>query len=453
MQRVVIVGAGISGLSLAYRLQSLCDAEIHVLEASSRFGGVLWTDVSDGFVVEYGANGFLDNQPSTIELARELDLGDRLIAASPAAGRNRYLVLGNRLVPLPTSIRTFVRSPLLTWRGKLRLLAEPLLHRRPARPESVSEFARRRFGDEAADVLIDAITTGIHGGDPSLLDVRAAFPRLSKMEVEFGGIVRAMLSSRGGPRQMWSFTGGMRDLIDALAKNLRIAPRLGMTVRRLATAVGRWRVELAGGHHVDADAVVLTCPAPMQASIVSELDEPMAGLMAGIAYNRIAVVALGYRASDLTAPWPGFGFIVPQRTRRDLLGVQWCSETYLGRAPNGMVLWRALCGGWHRADVVSWPDELLVSAVRAELARLQGVTAMPAFVRVIRWPQAIPQYSVGHPERVSQIMVRAATHPGLFLAGNAYAGVAVNDCTSHSRPLARRVAAYLAGAYDGPHHA
>src|SRR5262245_9433437 len=195
MARVVIVGAGISGLSLAYRLhQAAPGTEITVLEADHRIGGKVWTERRDGFTVECGPNGFLDSKPSTLDLARDLGLSDRLIPASESSRRHRYLFLGGQLQPLPASPLAFLRSPLLSFRGKLELLGEPFHTRRRGRgPESVAAFARRRAGHEAAAVFADALVTGIHGGDPELLDVRAAFPRLADLEAAHGSVVRGMI--------------------------------------------------------------------------------------------------------------------------------------------------------------------------------------------------------------------------------------------------------------------
>jgi oxygen-dependent protoporphyrinogen oxidase len=184
---------------------------------------------------------------------------------------------------------------------------------------------------------------------------------------------------------------------------------------------------------------VLSCPAFVQAEILADLDRDLAHLIGGIRYNRIAVVALGFKAADVPLA-DGFGFIAPQRVGRDLLGVQWCSATYPDRAPAGMVLWRALCGGWNRPEIVDWTDEKLIAAVRAELRVAQGVIAEPAFVHIIRWDAAIPQYTLGHPERVDAIEDRIAQYPRLFLAGNAYRGVALNDCTERGEFVAGLVA-------------
>ncbi len=451
MPRVVIVGGGISGLSLAYRLhQAAPGTDITVLEATGRVGGCVRTDRRDGFLVECGPNGFLDSKPTTARLAHDLGLDDRLVPASEAAGRNRYILRDGQLVPLPAGPLAFLRSPLLSLRGKLELLGEPFRRRRRrGGPESVAAFARRRAGREAAEVFADALVTGIHGGDPALLDVRAAFPRLAALEASAGSVVRGMMRAarerrtRGEPRRrskLWSFRDGLQTLIEGLRERLPVPPVVGVRVRRIEPRPGGgWVVAGDGRERWDAEMVVLACPAYAQADILSDLDTELSELVGGIAYNRIAVVALGYRADDVP-PADGFGFIAPQRSRRDLLGVQWCSAIYPGRAPDGTVLWRALCGGWHRPEVVDWPDERLVEAVRADLRAAQGVAAAPVFVHVVRWDRAIPQYLLGHPERVAAIEARAARHPGLILAGNAYHGVALNDCTEQAEQLAGRVA-------------
>jgi oxygen-dependent protoporphyrinogen oxidase len=467
MARVVIIGAGISGLSLAYRLrQAVPAAELTVLEQRGRPGGTVWTERRDGFQVEVGANGFLDTKPSTLALCRDLDLADRLLPASEASARNRYLFLGGRLRPLPASLGAFLRSDLLSWRGKLGVLAEPLRPRRQTSgDESIDAFARRRIGREAAAVLADAFVTGIHAGDPALLSVRAAFPRLAALEAEHGSLVRGMMrtarqrradaAARGEtyrrPGTMWSFREGLRLLVETLRDRLATPPLLGVRVRRVELATGNgtarptWNVLAEGKDGWAADAVVLACPAYQQAALLADLDRDLAELIDGIVYNRVAVVALGYRREDVPVPLDGFGYIAPQWTRQDLLGVQWCSSIFPERAPAGMVLLRAMCGGWNRPEVVGWDDDRLLGAIRADLRRALGIEAAPAFHHIVRWDRAIPQYQLGHLERVARIEARAARHPGLFLAGNAYHGVALNDCTERAEVVAAAVRRYLGG--------
>jgi oxygen-dependent protoporphyrinogen oxidase len=461
MKRLVIVGAGISGLSAAYRFQQLYpSAPITVLEQQERVGGNAWTERRAGYRVEIGPNGFLDSKPSTVALARDLGLGDRLVAASTASARNRYLFLDGKLRALPGGLGSFLASDLLSWRGKLALLLERFRAARTNEAdESVDAFARRRAGSEAAEVFADALVTGIHAGDPALLSIRAAFPRLARLERQYGSVIkglgksarerRAEAKKRGEPYQrpgkMWSFGEGLRLLVETLRDRLARPPVVGVTIRRLEKSGQIWIVHGDGNDRWEADAVLLTCPAYQQAAILAELDRTLADRIGGIAYNRIAVVALGYRRGDVPAPLDGFGFIAPQRTRRDLLGVQWCSSIFADRAPAGHILLRALCGGWHRAEVAGWNDDRLLSAVRAELRLAQRITAAPVFHHIVRWDRAIPQYHLGHLERVAAIEERAAAHSGLFLGGNAYHGVALNDCTEQGEVLARRLHAFLDG--------
>jgi oxygen-dependent protoporphyrinogen oxidase len=461
MSQVVIVGGGLSGLSLAYRLQQAAPhAEIALLEKEDRSGGKIHTEVRDGFRIEHGPNGFLDTRPTTTALCRDLGLGDHLIPATEAAGKNRYLFLRGRLERLPDGFGTFLRSRVLSWHGKLALLSERFrAPRRDGGDESIDAFARRRAGHEVADVLADAFVTGIHAGDPKLLSLRATFPRLAELEQRHGSVMkgfaaaakerRAEAKARGEvyqrPGKMWSFPEGLHALIDGLGTSLRRPPLLGIGVRCVERQEARsaWTVRGDGQDRWSADAVVLACPAYEQATMLADFDAELAERINGIPYNRVAVVALGYRQQDVPISLDGFGFLVPQRDRRDLLGVQWCSSIFPDRAPPGTVLLRAMCGGWSRAEMVGWDDGRLLAAVRAELRVAMGVTAEPVFHRIVRWERAIPQYHLGHLERVAWVEERARRYPGLFLAGNAYHGVAMNDCTERAAELAEQVARFL----------
>jgi oxygen-dependent protoporphyrinogen oxidase len=464
MPRILIVGGGISGLSLAYHLQQFAPAaETVVLEERARPGGTLWTERRDGFQIEIGPNGFLDTKPATLDLCRAVGLGHRLVPASEDAQRNRYLFLDGRLKALPGSLMSFLGSDLLSWRGKVSLLLERWRpRRRDGADESIDAFARRRAGREVAEVLADALVTGIHAGDPALLSIRATFPRLVALEAEHGSLRRGMTVSRRQRRaeaaargesvprsgQMWSFRDGLRLLAETLAE--RVTPLFGVTVRRLERTGPRWLVHGEGRERWEAEAIVLTCPAHRQAALLAEVDAALADDIAAIPYNRVAVVALGYRREDVPRPLDGFGYIAPQRTRRDVLGVQWCSSIFPDRAPPGLVLLRAMCGGWHRPEVVDWDDARLFGAVRSELRLALGIDGEPVFRHLVRWDRAIPQYHVGHLERVARIEDRARAYPGLFLGGNAYRGVALNDCTEQGLVLARRVAGYLQAGPEVP---
>jgi oxygen-dependent protoporphyrinogen oxidase len=457
---VVIIGAGISGLAAAYRLQQrLPDAQITVLEQQGRPGGTVWTERQDGFQIETGANGFLNTKPFTVDLCRDIGLGQYLVEASEAARINRYLFRGGRLRRLPAGLGSFLASDLLSWRGKVSLLCERFRRQRTGNAdESIAAFVHRRAGAEAT-VLADALVTGIYAGDPRQLSMAACFPRLAEFEQQHGSVLSGMAHTarqrrraarehgEPAPRSglMWSFRDGLRRLIESLAATLARQPVLGVAVRRVRKldSPQGWFVEADGRQTWHADAVLLACPAYSQAALLADLDAQLADAIAAIPYNRITVVGLGYRREDVPRKLDGFGYIVPQSEGRDLLGVQWCSSIFPDRAPPGLVLMRAMCGGWQRPDVAAWDEERLLKGVAMELRAALGIAVAPVWHRVIRWERAIPQYHLGHLDRVAGIEQQVARYPGLFLGGNAYYGVALNDCTEQGVRLAQKLQAFL----------
>ena len=455
---IVIIGGGISGLSAAFRIrQTSPTATICLLEADNHVGGKIQTDHREGFTLEGGPNGFLDAKLSTIQLCRDLGLGQQLLVASDGSRKNRYLFFKGELQRLPGDPFGLLRTPLLTIPGKLAMLAEPFRRKRGGLPdeESVAEFARRRFGREAADIFVDALVTGIHAGDPEKLSVRAAFPRLPKMEAEAGSVFRGFLRSaklkkvaaqaRGekpSPNRMWSFAGGLGVLMDALHDSLGTIVKTGVSVRRIERAATGYTVYGDGRESWSADVVVHTAPASAQAESLHQLDPLLAAELATVKYTPVNVVLMGYRTEDAPLTPDGFGYIAPQHTRRDVLGVQWCSAIFPGRAPPGLVLWRALSGGVNRPDAAAWPDDVLLKAVHREMQLAMRVTAPPVFTQVVRWPQAIPQYEVGHIARLARIDALVAKHPGLILGGNSHRGVAMNDCTEQAERIAEVCRSY-----------
>jgi oxygen-dependent protoporphyrinogen oxidase len=463
MAHIAIVGGGLSGLSLAFRLKQLAPGlSVTVLEPHGRPGGNIGTEDHREFRVETGPNGFLDRTPFVGRLIHDLGLSPRLIAASEGSRKNRYLFIDNKLRKLPRGPLGLLTTPLLTLGGKWEMLTEPWRKRPQSLPkdESIAGFVTRRAGRQAAEIFADALVTGIHGGDPAQLSVAAAFPRLPVMEREAGSVIRGFMragrqrkleaKSRGEPpptpQKMWSFREGLRVLVDGLVEALGPSVKTGVRVQSISesASVAPWKLYGVGRQAWSADVVILTCPAYEQAEILAELNPELADEVAGIPYNRIAVVALGYRRSDCPGTLDGFGYIAPQNTRRDVLGVQWCSSIFPDRAPNGCVLWRALCGGVNRGEMIDWDDATLAKAVHREIKFALGVRGEPVFKRIIRWPRAIPQYVVGHLDRLARIDTILHKHPGLFLAGNAYRGVAMGDCAEQGELIAEKVVAFLA---------
>ena len=244
---------------------------------------------------------------------------------------------------------------------------------------------------------------------------------------------------------MWSFEGGLQVLIDTLAGHLHDCVRTSAKVEAIRKTATGYELALPG-ETIQADRVILACPSWAAAAMTQSMDRELSQALEAIVFNRIAVVALGYRQADAPGSFDGFGYIAPGKSRRDVLGVQWCSSIFPGRAPEGHVLWRALCGGVHRAEMLDWTDGELTEAVHREMVQSMRVRAEPVFSRVVRWPKAIPQYDIGHADRLARIEAAVGRYAGLHVAGNSYYGVALNDCTEN----AARLAEAIAGEIDRP---
>jgi oxygen-dependent protoporphyrinogen oxidase len=443
--RVVVIGGGIVGLTAAFRLRERAPrgTDVVLLEGSDRAGGHARTVREAGFVVEAGPNGFLSraSEPEPLALIADLGLAPSLIEARPAA-RRRFVAHGGRLRRVPDSLPAFLASDALTPGGKLRLLMEPFARRAPSgAEESVYAFACRRVGREAADVLVDTAVSGISAGDSRELSVAAAFPLMIEMERDHGSLLRAMLARRQPPARLVSFTDGMDTLTGTLAERLGGAVRTGARVRRLEHTADAWQVRLEDGGTLAADRVVLAAPASRAATMVADLDPELARGLAAFPYAGLAVVALAFRADALPGRLDGYGYLVAQSEGLDTLGVVWDSSLFERRAPEGMVLLRAMLGGARRPEVAALAEDELLRRARAELGRVLGTEATPVRSWVWRWPQAIAQYTRGHLERVAWVRARAALLPGLELCGTSYDGIAFGaGVISAERAVARLLA-------------
>lgn len=468
-RRVIIVGGGISGLATAWQIHhNLHDEQLElvVLEAARRAGGTAWTERRDGYLLETGPNGFLDNKPHTLALCRSVGLADQLVRADEAAKR-RYIFLGDRLRQMPSSPFEFIRTDLLTWRGKLRCMFERLVpSRRDDADESIHAFGCRRIGKEATEVFLDAYVTGILAGDPALLSLRACFPRIAELERQFGSLLRAQrqlarlrrakLSDTTGRSSSTPFRagglggtltvtrGGMSTLIERLVQRLGSSLRYenaALDLERVNDSI--WSVRCAGSPPLTADAVVLACPAYVQSELLRRVDARLADEIAGILYCGVVVAAVGFRQADVSREAVGFGYLTPQRLGRPVLGVVWSSSIFPDQAPAGCVQFRAILGGWTRSDVLAWSDDQIVQAVCQDLQVVLGIAAAPVFSWICRWNRGIPQYQLGHLDRLQRIESLRVRHSGLFLSGNCYRGISLNDCTREAESTARLVGEYF----------
>lgn len=450
---IIVIGAGISGLTLGYRLARR-NADVTVLEAAPHPGGHVSTVCDDGYLIEGGPNGFLDRtrEPQTIELVRELGLEGRLREARPESKR-RYIVFGGRLRRVPEAPPTLLTSDLLSTGGKLRLLFEPFA---PGPPRDVDEtvhaFAVRRIGREAADRMVDAAISGISAGDSRKLSVESAFPVMTEMEREHGSLIRAMIARRkqGVPRLL-SFDGGLATLIEALAGSLGDRLRTDTPVRALVPSGGRWEVRLSDGGTIATDRVALAVASHQAAALVRGFDPGLAGRLEEIPFAGLAMVALAYRTSDLPRPLDGYGYLVTRDEGLDTLGVVWESSLFDGRAPEGYALLRCMIGGARHPDVVALPEHAVVERARAELARVLELDAEPERVWVRVWPAAIAQYTVGHRQRVAAARGRAGSHPGLDLVGTSYDGISITAGVASAEAWAERILGGGGATAPAPH--
>lgn len=453
MTRVAVVGGGVAGLGLAHALRRRDpSAEITVFEAAPRGGGNIRSERSSGYLCEWGPNGFLDSVPETLDLVHDIGL-DARIHSSDDRARRRFIFRGGRLHALPGGPGAFLGSGLLSWPAKLRLASEPFARARPLGDESIHAFAARRIGREAADVLVDSMVSGVFAGDASALSLRACFPKMWQMETDHGGLVRALIAKMRSKRvrrgdamgsplgRLTSFLDGTEELVAACLRSLGPIVRLSTPVTGLRATASGWRVEAAGGAGLEADAVVLAAPPSASAELTSSFDDALACELRAIPSAGLAVVALGYDERLLGEPLDGFGFLVPRGEGPRVLGVLWDSSIYPGRAPAGRVLLRAMVGGARDPEAVHLHDATLLERVRQDLRVTMRLEAEPDFVRVFRHPLGIPQYVVGHLDRLERIDGRLARHPGLFVAGNGYRGVAINACLAEAGPLADKVLA------------
>lgn len=454
---VLVLGAGISGLATAFWLKER-GAAVELLEAAPRAGGVIGTRQRNGALVEHGPNSTLDTSPLINELLDRVGIRSERVATSAVAA-TRFVVRDGRLLPLPTTPGGFVTTPAFSFGAKLRLLREPFIGAAPAgAEESIAAFVRRRLGTEFLDYAVDPFVSGVYGGDPERISVSAAFPRLHALEQKYGSLIKGQILGMRERRKAgekakntadsFSFLRGMQTLTDALANAIgRI--ETSVHVRRIERARdGNWTV--AGSRGADpvlrsARAIVLALPAHESAKLLRELWPPATKGLAAIEYAPIASIASAYRRADIRHSLAGFGFLVPKRESRRILGSLFSSSMLPGRASEGLVLLTTFAGGTRNPELPAQPEGALATLVHEELTALVGATSPPVWVEVTRWPRAIPQYNLGHAERLRPLADAERAKPGLFVCGSYRGGVSIGDCIKSAHAQADAATRFLVG--------
>jgi oxygen-dependent protoporphyrinogen oxidase len=477
MKRIVIIGGGITGLAAAHRLVE-CNRgsgkqlDLTMLEAGNRLGGIIHTRERDGFLLESGPDSFISEKPAALELAKRLGLESQLIQTNDQHRRS-FIVRGRRLLPVPEGFHLlapsrfwpFVKSDLFSWPGKARMALDLLLPRRDvngerdADDESLAQFVRRRLGREALDRVAQPMVGGIYTADPERLSLRATMPHFLEMERDQRSLIRALrkqnksatlagdsMSETSGARYslFLSFERGMQTLVDQLSNKLsevRIDLKTRVESLELDKSLNEWQVRLGDGRVIDADAVCIAVPASVAANLLRESNAELAAELAAIPYASSATINLAYKRDDIPHPLNGFGFVVPFIEKRSLIACTFSSVKFAGRAPKGHVLLRAFVGGALQPEMFELSEEDLLSRLYSDLRDLLGIERAPLFAEVSKWERAMPQYHVGHLERVARIGARVASLPGLVLAGNAYSGPGVPDCIRSGETAAELIEA------------
>ncbi len=467
-RRVAIIGGGIAGLAAAHRLTELAPgANMVLLEAGDRLGGIIGTLRQDGFLIERSADSFITNIPWAIDLCRRIGLADQLIPTS-AAHRGAMVVAHGKLRRVPNGFLLMrperlwpvLRSPILSVSGKLRLACERFVPaRREATDESVASFARRRLGAEAYQRLVQPLVGGIYTADPEQLSLQATLPRFAEMERRHGSLSRAARLDRNAEADSGGIPAdagarysmfvapreGLTALVEAIAARLpQGCVRLNTAVSRIERSENKWRLSYSPQgtngptEQWEVDCVVIATPAATAVRLLDELDPTLAGELAGIESAGCAIVALGYQRSQFAHSLDCFGFVVPAVERRRILSASFSSVKFPGRAPDGKVLIRVFLGGALQEDLLALDDDRLRAVAEQELRDLLGIEGNAGLSQVYRWRQAMPQYYLGHIDRVQRINDRLSRLPGLTLAGNAYHGVGIPHCIQSGEQAAEQ---------------
>jgi protoporphyrinogen/coproporphyrinogen III oxidase len=455
---IAVIGGGISGLSAGFFIRQKFGprATLTIYERDHRLGGTIGTTRENGFLADWGPNGFLDREPLTLEFIKQIGLEERLLPSNEKSEK-RFIYRREKLWEISANPMKFLASGLLSLRGRLRIAGEYFVPARTAHEdESIFNFAARRIGREAAETLIDPMVSGIYGGDPEMLSLGACFPVMEKMEKEYGGLIKAMIKKKrkskekssgpAGPSgHLTSFRGGLFTLVEQLETILRENIRQGDKVRSIVhVSNGQFRVVSASGI-ADYDRIIIAAPSNSAAKILEELTPETADLLNQIPYSNLAVVCHGYRVADIGHPIDGFGFLVPHNQKLDILGSIWTSVIFPEQAPDGYALFRTMLGGAKNNEIITLGESRLTELAHQNLARILDIKNKPAFQKVFIWKEAIPQYVLGHRDRLQKIENNLIQLEHIYLAGNAYTGIGLNDAIKRSHGIVDIIAAGLSG--------
>ena len=432
---IIIIGAGISGLAVAWALKKR-GADVLVLETHSFAGGAIQSVRQEGYLCERGPNTILLSHPKTAELLGETGLLDAALDASPHA-KKRYVVQNGKLAPLPSSPPAFFVSPALSWRAKLRIFRDLWIP--PDRDENITlaHFVRRRLGEEPLRELVDPFVSGVYAGDPERLVVRHALPELYQMEQTHGSLIRGTFHLRrekAFPRRLISWPGGLSDLAKGLAKDLEGCIRFSTPVQSLERSGKQFRI-VTPREKFEAERVVIAADAISAAGLLSPIF-PGATSLSEMPHAPIGVIHLGFSRASIGHPLDGFGVLISRARRIRTLGALFSSALFPGRAPEGRVLLTIFIGGRLDPEAIRMDDTALVQTALKDMVPLLQISRPPVFQQVTRWSRAIPQYERDHPLMIKICEEAEKAFPGLHLIGNYRGGISLDHCIVNGARLA-----------------
>ena len=459
LQNILVIGGGISGLACAWRLHSL-GLPVLLVERSGRFGGMIDTVEKSGFRFDIGPQSFLATEALDTLIA-ELGLGRELLRADPRAPR--YILSRGRLVAAPLSPPALLRTPLVGWRTKLRLLSEPFRRTHPPeQDESIAAFVRRKFGEDLLANLAAPFISGVYAGDPEWLSLASTFPVLRRLEEEHGSVIRGALKSRRkGERNrpsLCNFRAGLVTLTRLLAEKLGDQARSGAEVAMIRpSAPGEslgFNIALSYRGSIEplrVSAVVVATATDQAARLLSGIEPRFAEVLGRVEYAPVAQVSAGYRLAEIAEPKlrqrGGFGFLIPRSEGLRSLGTVWNSFLFSGRAPDSperMASFTSFLGGATDPEIRNCPEDEIAATAHAELSRVLGLRGSPVVQHVSRWERALPQYNLGHAGIVRTLRELCAGNPGVFLAGNYLGGPSMGACVEQANKIAEEVAKFCA---------
>lgn len=451
--KTAVIGGGISGLTTAYLLQQK-GIDVKLFEKNTFPGGNIRTEKIDGYLIEHGPNSTLETTPLINTLLESLGIIDRKIYASESA-KIRYILKNGKLLALPMSSFAFLMTKLFSASAKLRLLKEPFIKSKSNELETIAEFTERRLGREFLDYAINPFVAGVFAGDPENLNVKAAFPKLYELEQKYGSLIKGQLKSRKERKsrkeeskqsaKTFSFIGGLKELVDAIYTNIKGNVFLETTVTRINKNNNKYEITYSIDGNVKSetfDSLVLASPAKSAGCLLEQICTSVAKEISAIYYPPVAVILTGFKKEVLGFIPDGFGFLIPGVEKRKILGSLWTSVIFPYRAPEGSYLLTNFIGGARQPELFGKSDAELEEIVLSELKELMGVKGSPDFVKIIRWPEAIPQYSRNHALLTDKLEKLQEETAGLFICSNYFKGISVCDCIKNAFATAEKIEDY-----------